>query len=186
MGSAVAFELAHRLRQAMDPGPLVLFASGADAPSRRDSERYAKLTSDRDLMDELARLDGTPDAALSSSELMAFALPILRADFQACGTYRCPAERRIDSPIVVFGGTRDNTTAETLAAWNEHTTAEATLDMFDGGHFFIREHEAELLGVIVAEISRRIEQGEGSGRARARPQASSNAPLGRANGERKC
>lgn len=153
MGSAVAFELACRLRETAAPEPLVLFASGADAPSRRDHARYAQLTSDHDLRAELARLDGTPDAALASEELMEFALPVLRADFQACAGYRCPVGRRIGSPIHVFGGTEDSTTAATLEAWGEHTTATHTVEMFSGGHFFIREHEPELLRRIVARIT---------------------------------
>jgi surfactin synthase thioesterase subunit len=153
LGSVVAFELAHRLHAEGRPQPIVLFASGGDAPSRRNAERYANLRTDAEFMAELERLEGTPAAALREPELMALTLPILRADFAACAAYRCPAERRIACPIQVFGGSRDTTTSETLAAWGTHTTGAHWVDVLPGGHFFLHEQEAEVVGRISTRIS---------------------------------
>jgi surfactin synthase thioesterase subunit len=145
MGAILGFELARALEHGGRPSPAVLFASGADAPSRRDPERYRLLDTDSDLISELQRLRGTPEAVLRNADLMSLALPILRADFAACAGYRPGRGAALRCPIHAFGGSSDSTTAATLAAWGNHTTGGFGLDMLPGGHFFLHEQEAQLL-----------------------------------------
>jgi surfactin synthase thioesterase subunit len=152
MGAVVGFELALALAESGGPEPLIVFASGADAPSRRDCARYAALESDSDLLLELERLEGTPELVLRNAELMEIALPILRADFAACAAYSAPPGRALGCPIHVLGGTRDATSAETLAAWRDHTRRDFTLQMLPGGHFFLHERESDVLASIEARL----------------------------------
>ena len=168
MGAVLAFELARSLESAAraqhaDPAggsrpsrqPSVVFASGTDAPSRRDPERYRQLESDASIIAELQRLAGTPAAVLADAELMELALPALRADFAACSAYRASAEQRVVCPIDVLGGTRDTTTREGLEAWRDHTSSEFSLRMFSGGHFFIHDQVEAVLEHLVERLDAR-------------------------------
>lgn len=156
LGALLAFELAHHLARAHAPEPLVVFATGTHAPSRRDAERFARLNSDAELKGELARLGGTPGHVLENAELMELTLPILRADFQVAADYRCTPGRRIRAPLCVIGGTEDSTTPETLGAWGDHTEGELDLRLLPGGHFFVQTHESELLGLIEDRLARAL------------------------------
>lgn len=138
LGALLAFELSHHLSQTQAPEPLVVFASGTHAPSRRDAERFARLDSDDELKAELVRLGGTPAHLLEEEELMALTLPILRADFRVAGDYRAAPGRRIRAPLHVLAGTEDTTTPETLGAWREHTLGPFELTVLPGGHFFVQ------------------------------------------------
>lgn len=158
LGALVAFEVAVQLMQQQAPQPLVVFASGAHAPSRRDTERFARLRTDRELRAELVRLQGTPTSVLDDAELMELTLPILRADFAVAGSYVCPPGRHILAPLHVLAGTEDSTTPETLHAWRQHTKAEFELSMLAGGHFFIQSREAELLQLLERQLQLRLER----------------------------
>ncbi len=156
LGALLAFELALQLSRQQAPPPLQVFASGAHAPSRRDTERFARLHTDAELREELTRLQGTPACVLENAELMALTLPILRADFQVAGGHCCQAGACIRAPLHVLAGTEDSTTPETLNAWREHTRGEFLLSMLPGGHFFLQSREAELLQLVERTLSRRL------------------------------
>jgi surfactin synthase thioesterase subunit len=147
LGALVAFELAHCLESRGLGAPLVLFASGAHAPSRHDTELPVPQ-SDAELRAELERLGGTPALVLADAELMALALPVLRADFALSRRYTCEPGRRIACPIHVLGGSADETSEATLRAWGDHTRADCSVDVLPGGHFFIHEQEAEVLELV--------------------------------------
>jgi surfactin synthase thioesterase subunit len=156
LGALLAFELAWQRGRSGASVPSLLMVAGAPAPCRRDPERYARAVSDAELRAELAQLGGTPPSVLENDELMAFALPILRADFQVAADYRNTSERRIPSPIHVFGGAEDETTAESLAAWQLHTQSSCWVDVLPGGHFFVQRQEASLLPLIVQRLSQSL------------------------------
>jgi surfactin synthase thioesterase subunit len=145
LGALLAFEVGCSISARVGRAPLMVFASGTHAPSRRDPERFANLETDAELRAELEKLQGTPMPVLESSELMELTLPILRADFRAAADYREQPGRKLAVPLHVFGGSEDTTTSATLMAWREHTRAEFSLDVLPGGHFFVLEREAELL-----------------------------------------
>jgi surfactin synthase thioesterase subunit len=50
-------------------------------------------------------------------------------------------------PILALGGTSDpQVLVEHLNAWREQTTDRFEMQQFEGGHFYHREREEELLG----------------------------------------
>jgi surfactin synthase thioesterase subunit len=167
LGGVVAFETAMRCAELGWAAPLVLFASGTEAPSRRNNERYAKLADDAEIRAELVRLRGTPAEVLANEELMDLTLPMLRADFAACAAYRSSPSRQVECPLHVLGGTDDSTEADALIAWRDHTTREFTLDMLPGGHFFLHEQEAILLRLVEGRLGTELRRAESAIRARA-------------------
>ncbi|MGY6278215.1 thioesterase II family protein [Methylomonas sp. MgM2] len=158
-GALVAFETAHALHELGLPMPRALMVSGTHAPSRRDNRRFENLETDDELRVEMRRLNGTDSAVFASKELMALALPILRADFRLCALYLQRQRTLLTMPIHVLAGKQDETTPETLGAWQLETNAEFTLDVFDGDHFFIQSQETRVLATLSRYLGRaRVER----------------------------
>ncbi|MCM2064339.1 thioesterase II family protein, partial [Pseudomonas aeruginosa] len=54
-------------------------------------------------------------------------------------------------PIRTLGGREDKASEEQLLAWAEETRSGFGLELFDGGHFFIHQREAEVLAVVARQ-----------------------------------
>ncbi|MDE1182646.1 alpha/beta fold hydrolase [Paraburkholderia sp.] len=149
MGALVGLELAHALRERTGRTPAWLGVSACVAPLRRDYETKWLDCSVGEMVDELRRLGGTPEALLEDEEFLDLALPVLRADFHLCATYVRRAHdvrKPLDCPVAVFGG-RDDTVSEqseNLSAWCHETIAQFSEHTLDGGHFFVETARRQL------------------------------------------
>ncbi|WP_064742259.1 thioesterase II family protein [Inquilinus limosus] len=159
LGALLAFELAHALLDNGTLPPLVLFASGTEAPAVRDDRELARPRTDAELVADLRDYQGTPEEALADPELMAAVLPVLRADFLMAGTYVYRPRPALPCPVHVLAGTRDDVGRPALQAWGWETRGDFAIDLFDGDHFFIHSRQAEVLGVLDAALSRRMNGG---------------------------
>lgn len=150
LGALLALEVAHALRGSSTRPcePALLLASGTAAPGRRDDRDLAGEKSDQELVEHLRRYGGTSEALLAEHELMQLTLPVLRADFRMCGRYRQRPRPPLGCAIHVLGGRDDTATVEQLEAWGEECLGGSSLTLFDGGHFFLFQHEAAVLGLI--------------------------------------
>ena len=137
MGAIVALEVTRRLATTHGPVPCHMITSARAAPhlplrrppifnlSRKELERW------------LRELNGTPEAILSSTEMMDLLLPALRCDLQIDDTFRTTAEPTIACPLTVVGGLRDNeATPDELRGWSLYTSGSFALRLVDGDHFF--------------------------------------------------
>lgn len=155
MGALVAFELARKLRSAVDLEPLQLFVSGRIAPHHVRSEPPNYNLPEPELIEELRRLNGTSEEALEHPELMGLMLPLLRADFELVQTYTYAGGAPLGCPVTAFGGAQDTEVSmEELAGWREHTTGDFSLRMFEGGHFFLHAAREQLLQIVSTELRR--------------------------------
>ena len=147
LGALLACEIAHALRALGCPEPVALFASGTAAPTMRaDYDRgFAEPKTDAELIDQLRTLNGTSEEVLANAELMSLTLPILRADFLLCGSFSYGERAPLDMPIHVFGGKQDSVRADQLLDWQLDAASGFSLDMFDGHHFFLIQHESAVL-----------------------------------------
>ncbi len=153
MGGLISFELARLLRKQCSINPVHLFLSGRRAPQIRDSRPPIQALPEPEFLEELRRLNGTPEAVLQNSELMQLLLPILRADFAVLETYVYTPQPLLECPITVFGGLQDQeVSTEELEAWREHTIASYHLQMFPGNHFFLHSAQEVLLQSIAQHL----------------------------------
>jgi len=90
----------------------------------------------------------------ASAELMRITLDVLGADYRVCEGFRYPGEAPLPMPVHVFAGREDDIDAARIHAWSAEAGGVFTLDWFDGGHFFIRQHETAFL----AALSQRLGQ----------------------------
>jgi surfactin synthase thioesterase subunit len=158
MGALVAYELTHYLWKRRQTLPVHLFVSAHRSPELPRPARDLHRLSDPELIDEMRRLGGTPEAVLQHAELMSMVLPILRADLEACETYVHPARMRaaLPTPISAFAGTDDlRVGATSMSGWRNHTSGDFTLRMMPGGHFFLHSAQEAILRAIAAELEPR-------------------------------
>jgi len=151
LGATIAFEVARRMR---DTGVAVagLVASGRRGPTTERDERV-HLRPDDELLAELRRLSGTSGAILGDDEFVRMILPALRADYRAAETYRHRPGEPLRCPLTVLTGDADpKVTVDEAHDWAAHTSGPFDLKLFSGGHFFLQEHQREVLAVLAAHI----------------------------------
>ena len=154
MGALLAFETARALRHAGARGPAALLASAYPAPQDAVTRTPIHQLPDHAFIEEMRKMEGTPEAVLANAELMAFMLPVLRADFQACDTYVFAGEPPLDVPLTVYGGVDDREVDRAaLDAWRDTTHGDFTLRLLPGGHFFVQTHRDLLLADIAGRLS---------------------------------
>jgi medium-chain acyl-[acyl-carrier-protein] hydrolase len=155
MGATISFELARLLRRRGASEPLHLFVSGRTAPQSPEVDAVTYNLPDDKFVEVLRRLNGTPKEALDNLELMQVILPLLRADFEAIQTYTYEVEPPLRCHITAFGGLQDpDVSPADLEAWREQTTAQFSLNLFPGDHFFLNTHPQRLLRAVVQEMNR--------------------------------
>lgn len=152
MGALLAYGVAQRLLQAGAPLPRCLIASGSASPSARDNSRLARMRGRDDLLDDLRRQGGTPEAVFEDEELLALTLAVLGADYALCLDYAHMGGVRLPVPVHVMGGRRDDIAPERLRAWQDVAQAPVTLETFEGGHFFIRDSEPAVLAALTRHL----------------------------------
>lgn len=153
MGALLAYGVVQRLRSLGRPLPLALFASGSSAPSQRDPDRLPDTHDDDALIADLRKQGGTPEEVFASAELMRITLDTLGADYRVCRSFEyVSADMPLPMPLHVFAGRQDDIDAARVEAWSAHAGGAFSLDWFDGGHFFIRQHEAAVLAALARRL----------------------------------
>lgn len=153
MGASLAYEVTRRLSR-LRPGLVTrLFLSARVALAHQGvAEAPVHLLDDAGLLAEVLRLGGTPSEALAHPELRSLLLPIVRNDFQVVETYQPPLDQPpLDVEIVAFAGATDpRAPVELVRDWASATRRGFRLRVFDGGHFYLVPHRAEVLAEITA------------------------------------
>lgn len=147
MGALLGYELARALRRRGAPAPIALALSGRRAPTVPNPDPPLHGLSDADFVETMrTRYDGIPQIVLEQPDLMRLLLPTLRRDIEAIETHAWRPEPPLAMPFLLYGGVDDcQAPHESLAAWRPLTTAEAPLQQFPGGHFYLQAQQAALL-----------------------------------------
>jgi surfactin synthase thioesterase subunit len=153
MGALLAYGMTMRWRSLSRRLPDVIFASASPAPGRRDPANFVGKETDAALIADLHKQGGTPSQIFDSPELLTLTLDALRADYRVCASFRPRLATPLPMPIHVFAGRHDDIAAERILAWQAETSAAFSVRWFDGGHFFIRQHEAAVLSTVIRGLS---------------------------------
>jgi medium-chain acyl-[acyl-carrier-protein] hydrolase len=142
-GALMAFAVLNRLLQAGARPPEAVILSGKRSPTvPRAAERLGGL-SDRDLLQKLKDLNGTPPALLANPAVMRMFFPAIRADFAIGDSHVLravhPALRGV--PALILAGADDHIAVEDVFAWTE-LFADARTMTLAGDHFFIHGNPA--------------------------------------------
>lgn len=153
MGSLLAFGMARQLREQGRELPLALIASGSPAPACRETRRFAAKGDDAALIADLRRQGGTPEEIFASPELMRITLDVLGSDYRVCESFVHVPSAGLPLPVHVLAGRQDDIEAGRIEAWSQEAGDAFSLDWFEGGHFFIRQREAEVLAVLARRLA---------------------------------
>jgi surfactin synthase thioesterase subunit len=153
MGALLAYGMARRQIDAGSCAPRALFFSASPAPWRRDPDRFKGKDNDEALLADLRKQGGTPEEVFRSEELIRITLDVLGADYRVCQSFPLEGPSRLPLPVHAFGGRDDDIEPERLQAWQEGAGQAFTLDWFDGGHFFIRQHERAFLSRLIQRLA---------------------------------
>jgi surfactin synthase thioesterase subunit len=156
MGAMLAHGIARRQQALGKPAPALLFASGSPAPSQHDPKRFAGKDDDASLIADMRKQGGTPEEVYACEELMRLTLDTLRADYRACASFRYTTPASLPFPLHVFAGSDDDIAGKRIEAWRQEAAGAFTLDWFDGGHFFVRQREPEVLAALTRHLTRRF------------------------------
>nr|WP_315254464.1 thioesterase domain-containing protein [uncultured Flavobacterium sp.] len=137
MGALVSYLICQKIEKLGLKKPLKLVVSGKKAPSIEIKIKIAHLP-DKEFWQEVVKLGGIPDELQKHHELMAYYIPILKADFTAIENYKF-SKKKITIPIDVFYGSEEATKEEMLC-WQEETTRKVNITQMEGNHFFIFDH----------------------------------------------
>ncbi len=156
MGALIAFELVRSLRRRGLPQPCHLIVSGAGAPHLPRRAPVHDIPDDEVLISRLLELNGTRPEVFADRELRRLILPLVRADFSVCETYRCAEGTPLNCPVTAYGGAHDDSVSmAALAAWKVHTLATFQMHILPGDHFFIGK-QWPLLRRQLMDLFRRI------------------------------
>lgn len=145
MGALLAFGIVQRLQMAKGSLPQVLFVSGSPAPSQRDLDRFADKGDEAALIADLRKQGGTSEEVFDNLELLRITLGALDADYRVCESFDYRPTTPLTMPMHAFAGRDDDIEQRRVEAWQVEAGAPFSLQWFDGGHFFIRQQEAQVL-----------------------------------------
>lgn len=149
MGGLISFELTRRVQKEYGLIPTHLFISAYKAPHVSDTFTANYSLPEPEFVEEVRRLNGTPNGVLDHPELRRLMLPLIRADFELCQTYDYVPGPPLYCPLTVFGGLDDKEVDSTmLEGWRQYTTGPFDLQLLPGDHFFVNTSQPLLLQLI--------------------------------------
>lgn len=157
MGALLCYLLTQKIRDAGLQIPEHLFLTGCEAPAQpviRDEYKLPTVP----FKEKLRELGGCPEDVLNNEELFSFYEPIIRADFKAVASFVYRPSQRLDIPMTVLLGTEDSVSEDSAEKWALETTHGIDMRYFPGDHFFIFNHEAEIMEIIFNKTKNRLDE----------------------------
>lgn len=154
MGAVVALEACRFLRLGGLRLPDLLIVSGRSPPHRPSDRPPLHGLQPNELLQSLTKLGGIPPELLAHNEILELALPVIRADIEACERHNTLASPKLPIKLVVYGGSEDEDASfEELKRWGELTSLPTSVRLFRGGHFYIYEDIEALIASIVNDMN---------------------------------
>ncbi len=148
MGALMVYELYKKIKSNNMPLPKALFISGMYSPTTNIKERI-HLYSDKELIEKIKELVGTPNNILKNKSFIDTYIPIIRADYKMIETYKYKETcLKISEPKFIFSGKKDSISKSLIQSWEGQTLFQPKYYEFSGGHFFINENSEDVLYTI--------------------------------------
>lgn len=138
LGATLAYELSCELQGPMRKNLRGLFLSGTASPRHPRRRGPFHQLPDSELIQELIAFGGTGSEILQNAELMALALPTIRADLEMAETWYAPERAPVDVPVFCYGGKMDpDTWPSELESWRNCAGSQFWVRLYEGDHFFL-------------------------------------------------
>lgn len=157
-GALICYELARELARRAEPGLQHLIVSAKRAPHLPRLGPVTFDLPDAEFIEVLRDYEGTPAEILDDAGLLELLLPAIRADFGLSDLYQHRQGFALECDMTLFGSMNDRFVPfDDLLAWERHGKGSCATRVFDGGHFFLHEHPAALIGEVgkvIAAVAR--------------------------------
>lgn len=155
VGAKLALAVTQRLERSGEPSPKHLIASASRAPHLPRIKPMVHDLPKSELLRELHKNGGTPEAVLADEDLLELVIPMIRSDFKMAEKYLHKDLTPVKCDLSVFGGDADSTVEhESLDAWSRHTRGRFEVQLFRGGHFYLHQNEQVLAEAIEAILAK--------------------------------
>jgi medium-chain acyl-[acyl-carrier-protein] hydrolase len=159
-GHSMGALIGHRLVEVIERrgmAPPALFVSASWLVQGFPLERLPDpAASDERFVDVLRRLGGVAPGVLGDPEVLAFTLPLLRADFRLCRSYayRPDDMPQLRAPMRAMGGAADHVTpVDQMGLWGSHARRFLGVRAFPGGHFFLNDNAEAVVETLAADVA---------------------------------
>lgn len=151
IGGALAFELAHKIKEDIGTDPVHMFFSGRQVPHIEYKKSVSTMTEEK-FMNEVIGLQNNLKQIYKEKALREIYIPIFKADLLMSETYSHlydSDKSKLNCDITVLSGRQDEyVSLEDIAEWPNYTYKTCNYNMFEGGHFFIHNN-MELITEII-------------------------------------
>lgn len=156
LGTRLAFELMRELRRRGCVLPIHFFPMSATPPHAVRRRVILHQLSDEEFLEILAtRFGGIPEALLKDRKLLGFFLPPMRADIELLETSSFAEEAPLPVATTALSGADDDVvTPDSISRWSELVSGPFDSHILPGGHFFLKDHEAQLAHIIRSALPR--------------------------------
>lgn len=149
MGALLAYRMTRELVRTSATAPRLLAVASWPPGGAPSSAMPDPAAADTEFADSVRDLGGLPNEFLDDPAILRGTLPLLRADFALCRSYSYAPGPRLRLPVIAMGGTDDRVIPPDLMdSWRTESTDFRGVHLYPGGHFFLREHGAELTRLI--------------------------------------
>lgn len=160
MGGIFVYEVAKELVNKYNNPPKALFISGTPAPSLVSKNIDLTNGLSEELFQQLLRrYNGMDPKMLENSDFYECYVPVIKRDFIAVGEYRVKEKQKLNIPLSILYGIEDkDMTQAAVESWREYVTMKPSVEVMEGGHFYIREKAAQVCQYIENKLKNIIEE----------------------------
>ena len=152
MGAALGYELCAGLQSNDLPVPKLLILSGHASPESRIINSFHHLE-DSAFIKSIYSLGSLDLEITKSPELIAYLLPILRADFTLIETWKPSEVILSNTNILTISGEQDESASlKKMIGWNKYTSCQVDSITIRGNHFFIQQQRSELISLLKTKL----------------------------------
>ncbi|WP_437595076.1 amino acid adenylation domain-containing protein [Sorangium sp. So ce1000] len=140
LGALIAFELAKRLEHVHGVVPDMLIVGACRAPQLDNPLHFHAGSSDKEILDFVARIDPSSSSWTADAEVVAGVLPALRGDLLLFSDHRYREAAPLSCPLTAWGGEEDAWVERRhLIPWAHLSRGAFAHQLWPGGHLFL-EH----------------------------------------------
>lgn len=153
MGSIVGYETLKLCQSNLGKTAIAFFSSGSSAPCDELSSLTGDIKTREKLFSVLRKFGGVSKELLENEEFMNYFLPVIKADIKLLSGYRDIEIQKILCPLILLEGSEDDCD---ITNWKQYVSNETEKVVYKGGHFFIENHQDEVIQLIEKHIFRRV------------------------------
>lgn len=157
MGSLIAYELAHKIKELLGQNPQHIFFAAKQPPDYTSNNKILHTLPMQELINELTAMGGTPSEVFQDPMLRDYYLPIIKSDLRITENYRyIQRESKLNCDITTIDGIYDHMLKSPIEGWQKHSNLECYTYKLEGDHFFIHTHTNQLLNIINRQLTKNI------------------------------